>query len=170
MKIKHTLIQTITLTTPTLTFTTVTSLQICPFLQRLLSLHKFLTLPRRVCVCVHVHSLLLTFSQPQRGRDPVELLSVGCYVELQDSIDPSLAWAAEVEENVGGRLKLRLVGTNGLPDTPATLWLYYLHPRLHPPGWAKEHGCTLRPPSGQTWYSNWFLEIKDRKRTSRCLC
>uniref|UniRef100_G3P4S7 Scm like with four mbt domains 1 n=1 Tax=Gasterosteus aculeatus aculeatus TaxID=481459 RepID=G3P4S7_GASAC len=83
----------------------------------------------------------------QRGRDPVELLCAGCYVELQDSVDPGLAWAAEVEENVGGRLKLRLLGTEGLPDTPATLWLFYLHPRLHPPGWAKEHGCTLRPPS-----------------------
>ncbi|CAG02030.1 unnamed protein product, partial [Tetraodon nigroviridis] len=85
--------------------------------------------------------------QPQRGRDPVELLCAGCYVELQDSVDLGAAWAAEVEENVGGRLKLRLVGTEGLPDTPATLWLFYLHPRLHPPGWAKEHGYTLRPPS-----------------------
>ncbi|XP_061146220.1 scm-like with four MBT domains protein 1 isoform X1 [Syngnathus typhle] len=84
---------------------------------------------------------------PQRGRDPMELLSAGCYVELQDSVDPGLAWAAEVEENVGGRLKLRLIGTEGLPDTPATLWLFYLHPRLHPPGWAREHGCALRPPS-----------------------
>ncbi|TMS19772.1 Scm-like with four MBT domains protein 2 [Larimichthys crocea] len=45
---------------------------------------------------------------PQRGRDPVELLCAGCYVELQDSVDLGLAWAAEVEENVGGRLKLRL--------------------------------------------------------------
>uniref|UniRef100_A0A669E8R3 Scm like with four mbt domains 1 n=1 Tax=Oreochromis niloticus TaxID=8128 RepID=A0A669E8R3_ORENI len=85
-----------------------------------------------------------------RGRDPVELLCAGCYVELQDSSDPGLAWAAEVEENVGGRLKLRLIGTEGLPDTPATLWLFYLHPRLHPPGWAKEHDCTLKPPSALT--------------------
>ncbi|XP_007563402.2 scm-like with four MBT domains protein 1 isoform X1 [Poecilia formosa] len=84
---------------------------------------------------------------PQRGRDPVELLTAGCYVELQDGVDPRSAWGAEVEENVGGRLKLRLLGTEGLPDTPATLWLFYLHPRLHPPGWAKEQGCTLRPPS-----------------------
>ncbi|XP_032404658.1 scm-like with four MBT domains protein 1 isoform X3 [Xiphophorus hellerii] len=84
---------------------------------------------------------------PQRGRDPVELLTAGCYVELQDGVDPRSAWAAEVEENVGGRLKLRLLGTEGLPDTPATLWLFYLHPRLHPPGWAKEQGCTLRSPS-----------------------
>uniref|UniRef100_A0A3B3UHC2 Scm like with four mbt domains 1 n=1 Tax=Poecilia latipinna TaxID=48699 RepID=A0A3B3UHC2_9TELE len=83
-----------------------------------------------------------------RGRDPVELLTAGCYVELQDGVDPRSAWGAEVEENVGGRLKLRLLGTEGLPDTPATLWLFYLHPRLHPPGWAKEQGCTLRPPSG----------------------
>ncbi|XP_056462788.1 scm-like with four MBT domains protein 1 isoform X1 [Gadus chalcogrammus] len=82
---------------------------------------------------------------PQRGKDPMELLCAGCYVELQDTSDPGLAWAAEVEENVGGRLKLRPLGTEGLADTPSTLWLYYLHPRLHPPGWAQEHGCTLRP-------------------------
>uniref|UniRef100_A0A672HYH5 Scm like with four mbt domains 1 n=1 Tax=Salarias fasciatus TaxID=181472 RepID=A0A672HYH5_SALFA len=101
-----------------------------------------------------------------RGRDPVELLSAGCYVELQDGGDPALAWAAEVEENVGGRLKLRLVGTEGLPDTPATLWLFYLHPRIHPPGWAKEHGCTLRPPSGQprSHGSGFIFSKKERER------
>lgn len=110
------------------------------------------------------HSLGLPFTQPQRGRDPVELLCAGCYVELQDGVDPALAWAAEVEENVGGRLKLRLLGTQGLPDTPATLWLFYLHPRLHPPGWAKEHGCTLRPPAGQCCccrVSALYLETKE---------
>lgn len=101
------------------------------------------------CFCFCDFPPLALSAQPQRGRDPVELLCAGCYVELQDGVDPALAWAAEVEENVGGRLKLRLLGTQGLPDTPATLWLFYLHPRLHPPGWAKEHGCTLRPPAGQ---------------------
>ncbi|XP_072307748.1 scm-like with four MBT domains protein 1 isoform X2 [Eucyclogobius newberryi] len=84
---------------------------------------------------------------PQRGRDPIELLSAGCYVELQDSVELGQAWAAEVEENVGGRLKLRLVGTEGLPDSPASLWLFYLHPRIHAPGWAKESDYTLKPPS-----------------------
>ncbi|CAB1353501.1 unnamed protein product [Coregonus sp. 'balchen'] len=84
---------------------------------------------------------------PQRGKDPVDLLSPGCSVELQDSVDPGVAWGAEVEENMGGRLRLRLAGTEGLPDTHSTLWLYYLHPHLHPPGWAKEHSCTLTPPS-----------------------
>uniref|UniRef100_A0A8C7GGT4 Scm like with four mbt domains 1 n=1 Tax=Oncorhynchus kisutch TaxID=8019 RepID=A0A8C7GGT4_ONCKI len=81
-----------------------------------------------------------------RRKDPVDLMSPGCSVELQDSFDPGVAWGAEVEENVGGRLRLRLAGTEGLPETHSTLWLYYLHPRLHPHGWAKEHGCTLRPP------------------------
>ncbi|KAL0978560.1 hypothetical protein UPYG_G00172170 [Umbra pygmaea] len=83
---------------------------------------------------------------PQRGKDPVDLLCPGCSVELQDSADPAVAWGAEVEENVGGRLRLRLLGTDGLSETHSTCWLYYLHPRLHPPGWAKEHGFTLRPP------------------------
>uniref|UniRef100_A0A4W5NIW3 Scm like with four mbt domains 1 n=1 Tax=Hucho hucho TaxID=62062 RepID=A0A4W5NIW3_9TELE len=86
---------------------------------------------------------------PQRRKDPVDLMSPGCSVELQDCVDPGVVWGAEVEENVGGRLRLRLAGTEGLPETHSTLWLYYLHPRLHPPGWAKEHGCTLRPPSGK---------------------
>ncbi|XP_024282762.1 scm-like with four MBT domains protein 1 isoform X1 [Oncorhynchus tshawytscha] len=81
-----------------------------------------------------------------RRKDPVDLMSPGCSVELQDSFDPGVVWGAEVEENVGGRLRLRLAGAEGLPETHSTLWLYYLHPRLHPPGWAKEHGCTLRPP------------------------
>uniref|UniRef100_A0A8C5DW61 SAM domain-containing protein n=1 Tax=Gouania willdenowi TaxID=441366 RepID=A0A8C5DW61_GOUWI len=98
---------------------------------------------------------------PQRGRDPVELLCSGCYVELQDGADPGLAWAAEVEENVGGRLKLRLLGTEGLTGTPATLWLFYLHPRLHPPGWAKEHGCTLKPPSESDGPGRSFLCHRD---------
>ncbi|KAM6981194.1 scm-like with four MBT domains protein 1 isoform 2-T2 [Aplochiton taeniatus] len=84
---------------------------------------------------------------PQRGRDPAERLCSGCHVELQDDLDPAQAWAAEVEENVGGRLRLRLAGTEGLPDPASTRWIYYLHPRLHPPGWAKEQSCTLRPPT-----------------------
>uniref|UniRef100_A0A8C7U3D6 SLED domain-containing protein n=1 Tax=Oncorhynchus mykiss TaxID=8022 RepID=A0A8C7U3D6_ONCMY len=102
-----------------------------------------------------------------RGKDPVDLMSPGCSVELQDSVDPGVAWGAEVEENMGGRLRLRLAGTERLPDTHSTLWLYYLHPRLHPPGWAKEHGCTLRPPSGKRLFSerSWALSeefYKDR--------
>uniref|UniRef100_A0A8C7GG74 Scm like with four mbt domains 1 n=1 Tax=Oncorhynchus kisutch TaxID=8019 RepID=A0A8C7GG74_ONCKI len=83
------------------------------------------------------------------GVRGLDLMSPGCSVELQDSFDPGVAWGAEVEENVGGRLRLRLAGTEGLPETHSTLWLYYLHPRLHPHGWAKEHGCTLRPPLGK---------------------
>uniref|UniRef100_A0A6Q2XFT6 SAM domain-containing protein n=1 Tax=Esox lucius TaxID=8010 RepID=A0A6Q2XFT6_ESOLU len=83
-----------------------------------------------------------------RGKDPVDLLCPGCSVELQDGTDPAVAWGAEVEENVGGRLRLRLAGTEGLSLHPhSTRWVYYLHPCLHPPGWAKKHGHALRPPS-----------------------
>lgn len=155
-------------------------LQFCHLvMQCILSRYKFLSLPRRVfvCVCVSVCATSFAFTthhppppQPQRGRDPVELLCAGCYVELQDSVDLGLAWAAEVEENVGGRLKLRLVGTEGLPDTPATLWLFYLHPRLHPPGWAKEHGCALRPPSGQSrWHGVRFLYLETKRRKEKMI-
>lgn len=87
-------------------------------------------------------------------------------MELQDRVDPGVAWGAEVEENVGGRLRLRLAGTEGLPETHSTLWLYYLHPHLHPPGWAKEHGCTLRPPSGKLLFSerSWVNSVSRCKK------
>ncbi|KAG9332642.1 hypothetical protein JZ751_014740 [Albula glossodonta] len=84
---------------------------------------------------------------PHRGKNPLDLLAPGSSVELQDSQDPGAAWVAEIEENVGGRLCLRYTGTEGLPETHARRWLFYLHPLLHPPGWAQEHGCTLVPPA-----------------------
>ncbi|KAG5835797.1 hypothetical protein ANANG_G00247810 [Anguilla anguilla] len=83
---------------------------------------------------------------PHRGKNPLDLLAAGLSVELQDREDASTACVANIEENVGGRLRLRYAGTEGLPQKQATLWLFYLHPFLHPPGWAKEHGCTLSPP------------------------
>ncbi|KAI1892742.1 hypothetical protein AGOR_G00136670 [Albula goreensis] len=84
---------------------------------------------------------------PHRGKNPLDLLAPGSSVELQDSQDPGAAWVAEIEENVGGRLCLRYTGTEGLPEMHARRWLFYLHPLLHPPGWAQEHGCTLVPPA-----------------------
>ena len=112
-------------------------------------LYEFVSVSIVVCVLLSVFFCVYVCPQPQRGKDPVDLLSPGCSVEVQDSQDPAVAWAAEVEENVGGRLRLRLFGTEGLPDPLSSLWLYYFHPRLHPPGWAKENACTLRPHTGQ---------------------
>ncbi|XP_028854141.1 scm-like with four MBT domains protein 1 isoform X2 [Denticeps clupeoides] len=79
--------------------------------------------------------------------NPVDLLTPGTSLELQDSRDAGVAWAAAIEDNVGGRLRLRYHGAEGLPDGPATLWLFYLNPLLHLPGWARDSGCTLRPPA-----------------------
>ncbi|XP_036389742.1 scm-like with four MBT domains protein 1 [Megalops cyprinoides] len=84
---------------------------------------------------------------PHRGKNPLDLLAPGSTVELQDSEDPGVAWVAAIEENVGGRLCLCYAGTKGLPQTHARRWVFYLHPLLHPPGWAREHGCTLAPPA-----------------------
>ncbi|KAG9353228.1 hypothetical protein JZ751_017804 [Albula glossodonta] len=84
---------------------------------------------------------------PHRGKNSLDLLAPGSSVELQDGEDAGAAWVALIEDNIGGRLRLRYAGTEGLPQNQATLWLFYLHPFLHPPGWAKEHGCTLTPPA-----------------------
>ncbi|XP_036415069.1 scm-like with four MBT domains protein 1 isoform X2 [Colossoma macropomum] len=83
----------------------------------------------------------------QRGCNPVDLLSPGLSVELVDKEDAEVAWAAVIEDNVGGRLRLRYSGTEELPDNPSVIWVFYLNPLLHLPGWAKDHGRTLRPPS-----------------------
>uniref|UniRef100_A0A3B4CBC7 SAM domain-containing protein n=1 Tax=Pygocentrus nattereri TaxID=42514 RepID=A0A3B4CBC7_PYGNA len=83
----------------------------------------------------------------QRGCNPVDLLSPGLSVELVDKEDAEVAWAAVIEDNVGGRLRLRYSGTEELPDNPSVIWVFYLNPLLHLPGWAKDHSRTLRPPS-----------------------
>ncbi|KAL7843619.1 hypothetical protein AOLI_G00251310 [Acnodon oligacanthus] len=83
----------------------------------------------------------------QRGCNPVDLLSPGLSVELVDKEDAEVAWAAVIEDNVGGRLRLRYSGTEELPHNPSVIWVFYLNPLLNLPGWAKDHGKTLRPPS-----------------------
>ncbi|XP_012696666.1 scm-like with four MBT domains protein 1 [Clupea harengus] len=83
----------------------------------------------------------------QHVLNPLDLLASGTSLELQDSRDPAVAWAVLIEDNVGGRLRLRYHGTKALPDSDATLWLFYMNSLLHLPGWAKESGCTLRPPA-----------------------
>ncbi|TSV54876.1 Scm-like with four MBT domains protein 1 [Bagarius yarrelli] len=83
----------------------------------------------------------------QRGCNPVDLLNPGLRMELVDKEDAGVVWGATIEDNVGGRLRLRYAGTEKLEDTHTHIWIFYLNPLLHLPGWAKEHGCTLRPPS-----------------------
>uniref|UniRef100_A0A672JYR1 Scm like with four mbt domains 1 n=1 Tax=Sinocyclocheilus grahami TaxID=75366 RepID=A0A672JYR1_SINGR len=90
--------------------------------------------------------LYITLSA-QRGCNPIDLLSLGLNVELVDCQDAGVFWSAVIEENVGGRLRLRYAGTDGLPDTQSITWVFYLDPLLHLPGWAQEHSCTLRPPA-----------------------
>uniref|UniRef100_A0A672K2C5 Scm like with four mbt domains 1 n=1 Tax=Sinocyclocheilus grahami TaxID=75366 RepID=A0A672K2C5_SINGR len=91
-----------------------------------------------------------------RGCNPIDLLSLGLNVELVDCQDAGVFWSAVIEENVGGRLRLRYAGTDGLPDTQSITWVFYLDPLLHLPGWAQEHSCTLRPPAGEG-----FIIFKD---------
>uniref|UniRef100_A0A8C1I9B5 Scm like with four mbt domains 1 n=1 Tax=Cyprinus carpio TaxID=7962 RepID=A0A8C1I9B5_CYPCA len=75
----------------------------------------------------------------QRGCNPIDLLSPGLNVELVDRQDIGVVWSAVIEENVGGRLRLRYAGTDGLPDTQSIIWVFYLDPLLHLPGWAQDH-------------------------------
>jgi len=63
------------------------------------------------------------------------------YLEAQHDIDLDLVWPVKVIENVGGRLLLRYVSAGDF-------WLFYLHHRLHPIGWARSRDYQYQPPAG----------------------
>ncbi|XP_054114398.2 scm-like with four MBT domains protein 2 isoform X3 [Callithrix jacchus] len=82
---------------------------------------------------------------PLRGKGPIDLITVGSLIELQDSQSPFQYWIVSVIENVGGRLRLRYVG---LEDTESyDQWLFYLDYRLRPVGWCQENKYRMDPPS-----------------------
>uniref|UniRef100_A0A8D0YF85 Scm like with four mbt domains 2 n=1 Tax=Sus scrofa TaxID=9823 RepID=A0A8D0YF85_PIG len=82
---------------------------------------------------------------PLRGKGPLDLITVGSLLELQDSQNPFQYWIVSVIDNVGGRLRLRYVG---LEDTESyDQWLFYLDYRLRPVGWCQENKYRMDPPS-----------------------
>ncbi|XP_015425221.1 PREDICTED: scm-like with four MBT domains protein 2 isoform X2 [Myotis davidii] len=85
------------------------------------------------------------YTQPLRGKGPIDLITVDSLIELQDSQNPFQYWIVSVIENVGGRLRLRYVG---LEDTESyDQWLFYLDYRLRPVGWCQENKYRMDPPS-----------------------
>ncbi|KAA0721138.1 Scm-like with four MBT domains protein 2 [Triplophysa tibetana] len=81
---------------------------------------------------------------PLRGKNTVDLITVGSILELRDAIEPTVHWAAQVQRNVGGRLCLSYVGLN---DSVYYIWMFYLDTRLRPLGWAKENNLSMEPPT-----------------------
>ena len=70
----------------------------------------------------------------------------GMFLEAQHEFEPDFVWLVRVIENVGGRLLLRYEGSE---SAVADYWLFYIHHRLHPIGWAAENNCQMKPPKGQ---------------------
>ncbi|XP_060607615.1 scm-like with four MBT domains protein 1 [Ruditapes philippinarum] len=83
------------------------------------------------------------FFEKGTGCSPVDQLNCGMRLELQDILNPLHVWLVQILENVGGRLYLRLESTQ---SASKHFWMFYLDPRLHPVGWASEHGCVYKPP------------------------
>ncbi|XP_056116427.1 scm-like with four MBT domains protein 2 isoform X1 [Rhinichthys klamathensis goyatoka] len=81
---------------------------------------------------------------PLKGKNTVDLIVVGCVLEVRDDSEPSVYWAAQVQCNVGGRLCLSYVGLN---DPAHYRWMFYLDNRLRPLGWAKENHLSMKPPT-----------------------
>lgn len=81
---------------------------------------------------------------PLRGKNTVDLITVGSILELRDAFEPSVYWAARVQRNVGGRLCLSYVG---LDDPVHYIWMFYLDTRLRPLGWAKENNLSMEAPT-----------------------
>ncbi|XP_078728436.1 scm-like with four MBT domains protein 1 [Lampetra fluviatilis] len=104
---------------------------------------------------------------PNRGKPPMELIVPGSVLELfddrgdssphqhphlarphpQSPSPPPRCWPVLVTHNVGGRLRLRYCGLGELHGGKYDRWLFYLHPRLHPLGWAQRSQCVLEPPA-----------------------
>uniref|UniRef100_A0A671LJJ7 Scm-like with four MBT domains protein 2 n=1 Tax=Sinocyclocheilus anshuiensis TaxID=1608454 RepID=A0A671LJJ7_9TELE len=81
---------------------------------------------------------------PLRGKNTVDLIVVGCILEVRDAFEPNVYWAARVQSNIGGRLCLSYVGLN---DPAYDMWMFYLDTRLRPLGWAKENNLSIKPPT-----------------------
>ena len=79
------------------------------------------------------------------GTLPIDQIKEGMFLEAQHDVEPDLVWPVKVIENVGGRLLLRYEAAE---TAAGDFWLFYLHHRLHPIGWARSHDCTYRPPAG----------------------
>ncbi|KAL4226128.1 transcription corepressor [Mactra antiquata] len=75
------------------------------------------------------------FLEKNAGTTPVDQIRCGMMLELQDALNPLHVWLVQVLENVGGRLYLRLEGTQ---SSCKHFWMFYLNPRLHHVGWANE--------------------------------
>ncbi|KAH3892505.1 hypothetical protein DPMN_016623 [Dreissena polymorpha] len=75
---------------------------------------------------------------------PIDQLRAGMQLEMQDMLCPCEVWVVQILENVGGRLYLRLEGTESASHH---FWLFYLNPRLHPIGWAAQKGYKYQPPA-----------------------
>ncbi|XP_022104927.1 scm-like with four MBT domains protein 1 [Acanthaster planci] len=75
---------------------------------------------------------------------PVDRIKKGMRVEVQDELNPRHAWIAVIKETYGGRLRLRYAG---IEDNADDFWLFYLHWRVHPIGWAKEKLVFMKPPA-----------------------
>uniref|UniRef100_A0A8C1KUY4 Scm-like with four MBT domains protein 2 n=1 Tax=Cyprinus carpio TaxID=7962 RepID=A0A8C1KUY4_CYPCA len=84
---------------------------------------------------------------PLRGKNTVDLIVVGCILEVRDAFEPNVYWAARVQSNIGGRLCLSYVGLN---DPAYDMWMFYLDTRLRPLGWAKENYLSIKPPTGES--------------------
>lgn len=87
----------------------------------------------------------------------MDLIVVGCILEVRDASEPSVYWAAQVQRNVGGRLCLSYVGLN---DPTYYMWMFYLDTRLRPLGWAKENNLSMKPPTGES-INLYLISIND---------
>jgi len=105
-------------------------------------------------------SVLLLLTQ-HTGTLPIDQIKEGMFLEAQHDIDPDLVWPVKVIENVGGRLLLRYEAAE---TAAGDFWLFYLHHRLHPIGWARSLDCDYRPPTGSFACFIFIIEKITKKR------
>lgn len=93
-------------------------------------------------------------ANPAAGITPIDQIKTQMKVEMIDDLSPKNVWIATIIQNVGGRLLLRYDGTADADD----FWLFYLSPRVHQVGWAKNLGFSYSPPESKKFQrtdQNW---------------
>lgn len=79
-------------------------------------------------VLKNVESIPASLSEDDAGIIPIDRIQCQMKVEVTEELNPNNVWIATIEQNVGGRLLLRYIGSKS--EKPEEFWLFYLSDRI----------------------------------------
>lgn len=92
-------------------------------------------------------SLILPLSSPQLTDDMKSSFKIGMRVEVVDPKHVSRTRVAVIDSIIGGRLRLVYADQSDAPvNVVSDFWCHMWSPLLHPIGWSKKVGHTIKAP------------------------